>query len=314
MSKFYRAVFLTFFAMIVCSCGSGGSPEKTITISGAFALYPMEVKWAEEFKKIHPDVKFDISAAGAGKGMVDTLTGMADIGSISREISKIEEDKGITWIAMARDAVVCTVNVNNPLLGKIRESGLKKKQFKQIFIEGSVSRWEELYRYNKNDTINIYTRSDSCGAASTWAAYLGKNQEDLKGVGVFGDPGVVEAVKKDTFGIGYNNISFAYDFRTGQPIPGIAVLPIDINGNGKIDADEDFYHSLFELTKAISENKYPSPPARDLYFAFKGRPHKKIVIEFVKWALTQGRKYIEETGYVPIEESRIQEQMKKIGF
>mgnify|MGYP006355766623 CR=1 FL=1 len=26
----------------------------SITITGAFALYPLAVKWAEEFRKIHP--------------------------------------------------------------------------------------------------------------------------------------------------------------------------------------------------------------------------------------------------------------------
>ncbi len=313
MKKLIQAAFFVAVALIIYSCGRGSS-EKTISISGAFALYPMEVKWAEEFKKIHPEVKFDISAAGAGKGMVDTLTGMADIGSISREISKSEEEKGITWIAMARDAVVCTVNANNPLLGEILKSGLKKKQLEQIFIEGSLTRWKELNRYDKNDTIDIYTRSDSCGAAGTWAVYFGKKQEDLKGIGVFGDPGVVEAVKKDVFGIGYNNINFAYDSRTDKPVPGIAILPIDINGNGKIDPDEDFYRSLSELTRAISKNKYPSPPARDLYFAFKGRPVKKIVREFVRWASTEGRRYMIENGYVPVEESRAEEQMKTLGI
>jgi phosphate transport system substrate-binding protein len=40
----------------------------TINISGAFALYPITVKWAQEFKKIHPNVVFNISAGGAGKG------------------------------------------------------------------------------------------------------------------------------------------------------------------------------------------------------------------------------------------------------
>jgi len=36
----------------------------TISISGAFALYPITVKWADEFKKLHPNVKFNISAGG----------------------------------------------------------------------------------------------------------------------------------------------------------------------------------------------------------------------------------------------------------
>ena len=36
-----------------------------IQLSGAFALYPMVVRWAEEFRKIHPEVRIDISAGGA---------------------------------------------------------------------------------------------------------------------------------------------------------------------------------------------------------------------------------------------------------
>ena len=37
----------------------------TITLSGAWALYPMAVKWAEEFQKLHPKVRIDIGAGGA---------------------------------------------------------------------------------------------------------------------------------------------------------------------------------------------------------------------------------------------------------
>jgi len=57
--------------------GDDGNLKGKITISGAFALYPMAVKWAEEFEKIHPHVKINISAGGAGKGMADALSGMS---------------------------------------------------------------------------------------------------------------------------------------------------------------------------------------------------------------------------------------------
>jgi phosphate transport system substrate-binding protein len=53
---------------------------------------------------------------------------------------------------------------------------------------------------------------DAAGAPETWAKYLGnKKQEDLLGIGVFGDPGIAEAVAKDPLGIGYNNLGYAYD-------------------------------------------------------------------------------------------------------
>ena len=51
-----------------------------IQLSGAFALYPMAVKWAEEFRKIHPKVRIDISAGGAGKGITDALAKVVDLG------------------------------------------------------------------------------------------------------------------------------------------------------------------------------------------------------------------------------------------
>ena len=63
---------------------SDGSLEGTVTLSGAFALYPLANKWAEEFQKIHPDVRFNISAGGAGKGVADALSQAVDIGMVSR--------------------------------------------------------------------------------------------------------------------------------------------------------------------------------------------------------------------------------------
>jgi len=55
-----------------------------------------------------------------------------------------------------------------------------------------------------------YTRSDACGAAENVAKFFGKKQEDLLGVGVFGDPGLAQAVKKDPLGIGINNIGLRF--------------------------------------------------------------------------------------------------------
>ena len=67
--------------------------EGTISISGAFALYPITVKWASEFKKLHPKVTFNISAGGAGKGITDALSGLVDIGLASRDIDPSEVKK-----------------------------------------------------------------------------------------------------------------------------------------------------------------------------------------------------------------------------
>ncbi len=128
----------------------------------------------------------------------------------------------------------------------------------------------------------MYTRSDASGAAEVWAKYLGGSaQEELKGIAVFGDPGLADAVKNDVHGIGYNNVIYVYDVNTGQKYDGIDVPPIDLNANGTLEAEENFYGSLDEISAAIADGRYPSPPARELFLVSKGKPTSPVVIAFI---------------------------------
>jgi phosphate transport system substrate-binding protein len=257
-------------------------------------------------------VKFDISAGGAGKGMTDALAKMVDIGLVSREISPEEVKKGAFAIAVTKDAVVPTVSAANPNIKDILANGLDHDAAVNVFITGKAKTWGQAIGTKSAVPIRIYTRSDACGAGETWAKYLGKKQEDLLGVGVFGDPGLAQAVSKDPSGIAYNNIGYAYDAKTKKPNPGIKVLPLDINNNGKIDPDENFYDTMDAIVNAIATGKYPSPPARDLYFVTSGKPVKKELVEFIKWSLTEGQKYVLESGYIIISKEKLDAGLEKV--
>jgi phosphate transport system substrate-binding protein len=287
--------------------------QGTITISGAFALYPMVVKWSEEFRKLYPDVRIDVSAGGAGKGIADALADMVDIGMVSREVHPAEIEKGAWFVPVTKDAVVPVINVGNPLFKEIIKKGIKKSDLPRLWLQDEPPTWNELLGGKGSVQVHVYTRSDSCGAAETWALYFGKKQEDLLGVGVFGDPGLNEAVRKDALGIGYNNINYAYDATSLKPMAGTAVLPIDLNANGRIDAGESFYNDRNAIAKAIAEDRYPSPPARDLYFVCKGQPKKPLVKAFMKWILNQGQKFVPEAGYIALAAGKISQALAKIG-
>lgn len=311
------AYFFTLLVIGSLSIAKANSQPKealkgNISISGAFALYPLTVKWAEEFKKIHPGVKIDISAGGAGKGITDVLSNMVDIGLVSREINPDELKKGAYAIALSKDAVVPTVSEKNPNIKDILTIGLDREAAVNIFITGKTKTWGQALGTKSAVPVRIYTRSDACGAAETWAAYLGKKQEDLLGVGVFGDPGLAQAVSKDPSGIAYNNIGYAYDAKTKKPNPGIKVLPLDINNNGKIDPDENFYATMDDIVSAIASGKYPSPPARDLYFVTLKKPVKKELVEFIRWSLTEGQKYVFDSGYINLSKEKLAEGLEKI--
>ena len=320
--KKIHILFLLAMVIVAFTSGCGNRSEKqnmaggelkgTISISGAFALYPMTVKWAEEFQKIHPKVRIDVSAGGAGKGMTDALSRMIDLGMFSRGVSPEEIAKGAWFIAVAKDAVVPTINSTNPNLAAVKARGITHDEFVSLFLTQTTRSWNQLIKNAGANKINIYVRSDACGAAEMWGKYLGKNQESLNGIGVFGDPGIADAVKNDKFGIGFNNIIYAYDIGSRKVYPGMEVIPLDLNGNGKIDKEEDFYNSLDDIMNAIRKGDYPSPPSRDLYFVSKGKPQNQAALEFIKWILTEGQKYVNEAGYVALSPGKLQIELSKL--
>ncbi len=302
-------IILLSISFFVIQCNPA---QETITISGAFGLYPMAIKWAEEFKKIHPEIRLDISAGGAGKGMTDVLYENVDLGMLSRDINHREIEKGAYPVAVVKDAVIPTFNSANPVAKNILSQGLTKKEFTEIFIEEKYQYWGQVLKIQDVTPLHVYTRSDAAGAPETWAKYLNKKQEDLKGVGVFGDPGLAQAVKNDIYSVGFNNVVYVYNSATQVPHQGLSVVPIDINENGKIDSTENFYTTLPAIIKAIGQGKYPSPPARELYLVTKGKPQRASVKEFLRWILTDGQAYVNESGYIQMTPDMIKQELAKI--
>ena len=284
-----------------------------ISLSGAFALYPLAVQWANDFQALHPGVTIDVSAGGAGKGITDALAQVVDFGMVSRELGEAEIANGAVGFAVAKDAVVPTINANNTVLDDLLKHGVTRDMLISLFITGKTKTWGEVVETGDKTPVSVYTRSDACGAAETWALYLGKKQEDLLGTAVFGDPGLAEAVQKDVNAIGLNNIGFAYDIKTGKTHPGLLVAPIDVNENGQIDPEEDFYATKQGVVEAIKDGRYPSPPARDLYFVSKGVPTNPVVVEFLKYILTEGQKANEAQGYIAIPQEKLDASLAKLG-
>ena len=307
-------------SLLLTACGSTTSKNDsstdtlsgTISVSGAFALYPMMTVWADEFHKIHPDVEFDVQGGGAGKGMTDTIAGAVDIGMISRDIKDEETAQGIFWVPVTKDAVFPIVSAENPVAEQILAQGISQEIFNKIYITGEITTWGEVVGDSTiTDEIHVFTRSDAAGAAEQWSKFSGgKAQEDLKGIGVNGEPSILDTVIKDPLGIGYGNLNSIFDLSSGNTVPGIIIPPIDIDKNGKADAVE-IYKVKEDAFGAVANGTYPSPPARFENLATLGKP-EGLELAFIEWILTDGQQYLESAGYVPLTPEQQAESLAKL--
>jgi phosphate transport system substrate-binding protein len=276
-------ILLTIVASLAVLPATAVEPqlEGTVTLSGAWAIYPTAVAWGEAFQRLHPGVKVDISAGGAGKGAADAIAGLVDIGMVSREPDPAEVAKGVLPVYVLHDAVFPVVSTRNPGLKRILERGIGRDTLVKLYVDGSAATWDAVLGSEVGRPVHVFTRSDSCGAASAWAAFFGKKQEDLKGVGVYGDPGILEAVKRDPVGLGYSNFSYVFA-RDGSVLEGLALAPVDANANGVADPDE-VIRDRAAAVAAIESGRYPV--ARRNYLFVKGKP-TGLVRAFLEFVLS----------------------------
>jgi phosphate transport system substrate-binding protein len=321
MKAIIMVIILSIIAMVGLS-GCTSQQKNTIKVEGAFALQPMMQKWATEYEKIHTNVTIDINANGAGAGIADALKGIANIGMVSRAINNSEIQQGAFWVSVAKDAVIATMNADNPVKNIIFTRGVSKQQFKDIFITGNISTWGQLVGdANITNKIIVYTRSDACGAADTWAKFMGKyvqndigSHVDIDRISaVNGDNALVAAVQGNRFAIGYDNTGYVYTKKLADdsvvPADGVFPVPVDLNGDGVLEFNENIYANRSTMVTAIIENIYPSPPARVENLAtlhqFTG-----ISRDFVYWILTTGQQYVLDAGFVPLPQAAIDLQLQ----
>jgi len=302
-------LFVSLTLTVACS---HNKKKSVLTLSGAFAIYPTAIAWGEEFQKSNPGAKIEVSAGGAGKGAADCIAGLVDIGMVSRDPDPSELAKGITAIPISQDGVFVIIDEKNPFSNKIVEKGFTREILYNLYINKKKLTFEEILSIpmEKNFSLNVYTRSDSCGAAATFAKFLGNfKQENLDGIGVNSDPQMINAVLNDSNGISYVNFSYAFG-KDGKVFPEVKVVPIDANGNGMIEENEKI-SSREDAIKTINSSNYPI--SRKNYFFVKGNM-KESVKNFISFCLSdKGTSILNECGTsIPLPEEERKEIQNRI--
>lgn len=305
---FFGLLILMVYVLATCQ----RQKVETIKISGAWALYPMMCVWAEEYQKIN-DVKIEVAGGGAGKGISDVLNDQVDIAMVSRPIKNEELDQGAFYLAVTKDAVIATINANNPILDELFTRGLSREELRAIFMR-EITHWGELIgKKLEDDKIIVYGRADASGAAKVWASFLGKyTQADLQekaDANFSGDQALCNGVKNKKNAIGFNNLNYAYDIEKGTFAPSIRPVPVDLNSDKILNPDEDFYTNRNDLVAKVSDGIYPSPPARLEFLVAKNQFNSQSQ-KFINWILSDGQKYITNNGYVQLPSEYLTKEIK----
>jgi phosphate transport system substrate-binding protein len=323
--SFHKNILLLLCLVIISACNprkadqtknklTDGSTHKvsgTFTITGAYALYPLVQRWADDFIKINPDVKIVVKPGGTGQGLADLKTKTSQLAMISRPLTD-EESDSIWIIPVAKAGVAPIINQRNPYFKRILERGVTPEKLIKLFTGNTPMTWGELLDTVIKDKVVVYTRGDESGAAVIWANFLWKESPALKGIKVVGDDEMIKSVQGNTLAIGYCNFSYAFDTVTGKRIKDIQVMPIDLDFDHTIDKKELPFSNINKAHRGLWLGYYPKNLTRELTIGSIGKPTDPAMLEFLKYTLTIGQVSVAKAGFCELNDIYILNAQEKL--
>jgi len=347
---------LVLWAGLAVACSGGGAPSGSASpppagespaaapgqINGAGATFPNPIysKWFAEYNKLRPDVRINYQSIGSGGGIRQLTNQTVFFGATDGPMTdeQLKAAPGpIVHLPTVLGGVVPAYSVPG-VSAELRFSG---PLLADIFL-GKVKKWNDpaVARDNAGTKlpatdIVVVHRSDGSGTTYIWVDYLSKVSPEWKdkvglatsvnwpvGVGGKGNEGVAGLVKQTPGSIGYvelvyatqNDIAYgSVKNAAGQYVK--ASLPSVTAAAAAAEMPADFRVSI---TNAPGEGAYPLSSFTWilLYEHPADKERTRIMVEFMKWALTDGQKYAPELGYAPLPEKvvgRELEALKKIG-
>ena len=266
------------------------------TISGAYALAPLARRWADDFMKIHKDVKIDLLETGTGRGIADLIDKKADLAMISRPLLDEEKEAGIWTIPVAKDGVAIIVNDKNPYLPRIMKQGLSPDEIQQLFTGTMPTTWGELLDTTGKEKPAVYTRADESGAAEILAGFCYRKASDLKGKAVTGDIEMIKSVRNNPLAVGFCNLSFAFEAPTGTRTENIQIIPFDLDFDDSIGRVEMPFRDLETAHRSIWLGIYPENLCRELTLGSAGKPTNPAILAFLNFVVAEGQDVVKQMG------------------
>jgi glycine cleavage system H lipoate-binding protein/ABC-type phosphate transport system substrate-binding protein len=293
-----------FIGLLLLNCGFADcykdetrnklAVDNTICIFCTPDLYNLTATWADEYCHLYPEVKIEVIHVEESS-LAENLNISRNVGVISGEYPGMYDKS--TWnVVVGRDIIVPIFNAKNPFVDEICQQGISSEGFAQIFKNPETMYWGTLLN-NKKDVPAIFYMVDDTSINSGMAKLLGLGQISIDGIKVENGKELISSVQKDPYSIGLCRITDITALESQIIAESIKLLPIDRDGNGKIDYMEKIYDDLDILSRGVWIGKYPKALINNIHFISPEKPTNETEIAFIKWVLTDGQQFLDHHGY-----------------
>lgn len=265
--------------------------KATIKVNCSPELYGLAANWANSYTKANASESILLEQAAAGGKLAgDNICFVSDL-------SVLDPANQSQWkMVVGREVIVPVVSSLNPMFSLINQQGISSKKFALILGDAGRRNWASLVENGLTAPVNIYIFNNE-EVITGLTGYTRTNIGAASGNLLMTPDEVLKAVQKDPLAIGFCKLSDLRNKNLSYDRSVIRLLPVDKNGNGRMDNFEKIYDNLDAFTHGVWIGKYPNALSNAIYAVSASRPTAKNELAFLTWILSDGQNLLNASGY-----------------
>jgi phosphate transport system substrate-binding protein len=314
------------------------SASAATQLQGAGATFPAPIyqRWIAEYTKGNPDMQINYQGVGSGAGIKQFTQSLVSFGASDAamkddEIAAVKQ--GVVLIPATAGSIVLAYN-----LPGVQNLKLSREAYAGIFL-GKITKWDDPAIAKTNEgtklpgsAITVCERSDGSGTTFVFTKHLSAISPEFKdqvgegtsvtwptGVAGKGNDGVTALIKQTPGGIGYVEYGYAKNnklsFAALQNKAGEFVIANTASGTATL-ATTQFPPNLLRAWPSDPDGKDVYPIATFtwllLYKKYDNTQIGEAVKKFVNFGLTDGQKFAEELGYIPLPKEVVDKNLEAL--
>jgi glycine cleavage system H lipoate-binding protein/ABC-type phosphate transport system substrate-binding protein len=218
---------------------------------------------------------------------------------VTKEFLAGLEGESYFKLVLGRDAIVPVMNDNHPQIELIREHGISALQFTQIYREEDHFTWGEVLGISDGHPVHAYMPGNSF-EINYLAEFLQIAPGQIKGLMVTETEEMLKRIENDRGAIGFCNLATLMALENQGVAAGIAVVPVDMDGDGRINAFEDVYSSTSMLSHAIYVGRFPRTLYSRIFAVTSQQPVTTEQLALMEWMINEGQEVMASTGLLKL--------------
>jgi len=304
--------------------------------AGSTFIYPAITKWFDEYSKTNPDIQFNYQSIGSGGGIKQISSKTVDFGATDGPMTMDQMTQApgrIYHIPMVMGAVAVAYNLPGV------EKGLKLTPdiLAGIYL-GKITQWNDPLITGQNPGVNlpastivVVHRSDGSGTSFIFTDYLSSVSSEWKGkvgkgtsvnwpigLGGKGNEGVSGLLKQSPGSIGYVELAYALEnnltYAFLQNKSGNFIEPTIDSTSKAADGAQIPPDFRFSIVNSPNPDAYPIAGTTWIliYKQMDNHVKGKAIVDFIRWAVTDGQKLTAAMDYAPLPASLVDLIQKRL--